>query len=105
MLEMLPVEIPLNIRPNATAGLAIAPVTVKVPAANTQVATAIQIRFACLLFTNVPIMKTKPAVASSSPRKIGAETWFPSVSGEIVFSQSARPAATPKNAPASWAIT
>jgi len=51
MLATLPVEIPLNINPNATAGLAIAPVTVNVPAANTQVATAIQIRWVCLLFT------------------------------------------------------
>ena len=101
MLEMLPVEIPLNIKPNATAGLAIAPVTVKVPAPKTQAATAIQIRFVCLLLTKVPMMKTNPAVARTSPKKIGVVTWLPSVSGEMVLSQRASPETTPKNAPAS----
>ena len=43
MLDVLPVERPLNIQPNETAGLAKALVGVNVEAAKNQAATAIQI--------------------------------------------------------------
>ena len=99
MVAMLPLEIPLNIRPNATAGFAIAPVTVKVPAANTHIGTANQIIPVCLLLISEAIRNTKPAVATTSPAKIETSTWLPSVIGEMVFCQSASPAAMPKNAP------
>ena len=99
MLEVLPVEMPLNIQPNETAGFANALVTVNDDATKNQLATPIQTRFDCLLFTKVPMMKIKPAVATTSPKKIGVFTWLPAERGWMVFSQRARPAAVPKNAP------
>ena len=96
---------PLRIRASETAGLAWAPLWVKLAAENTQTATANGTRFPHLVAIRNANKKTKPPVATHSPSKIEMSGVEPMFRGRIALPQSCIPMKVPKNAPPIWATT
>ena len=99
----MPAPVEVKKRPNVTAGLAIACVLVKVPAANTHAATVAAIRLPLPELANFAINQTKPAVAKTSlTTSAGVAKMLPVLKVRLApLFQIVEPSATPATLPSS----